>query len=73
MQINFKTSAAGSVKVNILDENRKPIDGYSSQLLIGDNTDRTVQFQQDLSALNGKTVTVEFILCDAEIYSFIFQ
>ena len=73
MQINFKTSAAGSVKVNILDENRKPIDGYSSQLLIGDNTDRTVQFQQDLSALNGKTVTLEFILCDAEIYSFIFQ
>ena len=73
LYINFKTSAAGSVKVNILDENGKALDGYSSALLIGDNTDRQVIFENDLSQLNGTNVVIEFVLTDAEVYSFKFQ
>jgi len=73
MYVNFKTSAAGNVKINILDENGKKIEGYSSAVLIGDNTDRKVVFEKDLSLLNGRNVAVEFVLTDAEIYSFVFQ
>lgn len=73
MYVNFKTSAAGNIKINILDESGKLIEGYSSAALIGDNTDRKVVFENDLLQLNGKNVAVEFVLTDAEIYSFVFQ
>ena len=73
MYVNFKTSAAGSVKVNILDENGRQIEGYSSAVLVGDNTDRKVLFENDLSQLKGRNIAVEFVLTDAEIYSFVFQ
>lgn len=72
MYINFKTSAAGSVIVDILDENGNKLDGYSAKL-IGDNTDRKVIFDNDLSRLSGKNIKIQFTLNDAEIYSFKFQ
>ncbi len=70
--VNFKTSAAGSVKVNMLDENGKAIEGYTA-LLKGDNTDRKVVFEKDLAQLTGKNVKLEFVLSDGEIYSFKFE
>ena len=70
--VNFKTSAAGSVTINMLDENGKKIDGCTA-VLVGDNTDRVVSFEKDLGQLNGTAVSLEFTLCDAEIYSFKFQ
>jgi len=73
MLLNFRTSAAGSVTVNILDETGNLIDGYASGVLIGDNTDRQVLFAKDLSQLNGRKVVVEFVLKDAEIFSFKFR
>lgn len=73
MQLNFKTSAAGSIQVCILDENGNTIEGYTSQPLVGDNTDRVVSFEKELSELNGVPVILQFTMCDAEIYSFVFQ
>lgn len=72
MQVNFKTSAAGSLQIRILDESGNPIEGYTTEKLIGDNTDRTVTFKNNLTALNGQTVKIEFTLSDAELYAFKF-
>ncbi len=70
--INFATSAAGSVTVNILDENDSPLQGFTARL-IGDNTDREVVFEGDLSQLAGRTVKLQFVLSDSQIYSFKFE
>lgn len=71
--LNFKTSAAGSIEVSILNENGDSIEGYSSGKLIGDQTDREIVFDKSLSELNGTPVILQFTLSDAELYSFKFQ
>lgn len=73
MLVNFKTSGAGSVTINIFDEEGSVIEGYTSLPLIGDSTDRKVIFEKDISRPCGKNVRIEFVLKDAEIYSFKFQ
>lgn len=71
--LNFKTSAAGSIRVSILDIDGNPLSGYESGKLIGDSTDRKISFENDLSKLNGTPIVLQFTMSDAEIYSFAFQ
>ena len=73
LSVNFKTSAFGSLRIKICDENGKAIEGYDSRNLFGDSVDRPVDFEKDLSALSGKTVRLEIFLSDCDLYSFIFQ
>lgn len=73
MKINFASSCAGGVDIAICDENGSPIDGYMSYTIFGDSTDRTVEFDKPLSALNGKAVTLRIKLCDTHLYSFVFE
>ncbi len=73
LQVNFRTSAAGSLQINLLDETGQPLEGYRSGTLLGDDTDRRVVFEKDLAPLNGVPVIMEFVLSDAEVYSFRFQ
>lgn len=70
--VNFRTSAAGSVQVQLLDESGSPIPGYTSSKLVGDRVDRAISFENSLEALSGKTVRLQFLLSDAEVYSFKF-
>lgn len=74
MEINFKTSAMGSVYVNLLDENANRIPEFEGIELFGDSTCRIVYFKSgcDVSRLAGKPVRVAFQLKDAHIYSFRF-
>ena len=74
LEMNFKTSAMGSVYVNILDEDGNVISGFKGIEHFGDNTACPVCFETgyDVSSLSGKTVRLEFILKDAHIYSFQF-
>ena len=78
LQLNFSTSAAGSIWVEIQDEAGRAIPGYSledSQVVYGDALERTVTWKNgaDLSALQGRPVRLRFVLEDADLYSFQFK
>ena len=76
--INFSTSAAGYVKVVILDPDGSPVDGFGPENateLIGNEIAKTVTWKDggDLSALSGKPVKLKFMMKDADLYSFKFE
>ncbi|MBD3182742.1 hypothetical protein GF312_10645 [Candidatus Poribacteria bacterium] len=76
--INYSTSAAGSVKVEILDENGAPIPGFTMDKcpeIFGDEIEKVVEWENDpdLSSLAGKVIHLKFALKDADIYSLRFK
>lgn len=76
--INFATSAAGSVWVELQDAKGQPISGYTlddSAELIGDFIERTVRWTggSDVSALAGQPVRLRFKMKDADLYSIQFR
>jgi len=78
LELNYSTSAAGSIRVEILNESGTPIDGYSlddCDGLIGDEISGYVSWQgsTDLSKISGKPVRVRFVMNDADIYSLRFE
>jgi hypothetical protein len=74
LELNFATSAAGSVRVEILRADGKPIDGLAGSEIFGDTIAGTVKWknEQNLSSLSGKPVRLRFELKDADLYSFRF-
>lgn len=78
LNINFSSSAAGDIKVEIQDEEGKPISGLSlddCDTIFGDALERVVTWQgnNDLSSLEGKSVRLRFVLRDADLYSLKFR
>lgn len=78
LQMNFATSAAGEVKVEILDKNNKPIKGFAledAESMFGDAIERTVYWKKgaDLRSLKGKEIKLRFVMKDADLYSFRFR
>ena len=78
LELNYSTSAAGSIRVEILDESGTPIDGYGiddCDGLIGDEISGYVSWKgsTDLSKISGKPVRVRFVMNDADIYSLRFE
>ena len=73
MEINFATSALGSVRVELCDLNGDVIEGYDSGNLFGDSLDRPVEFEKSLKELNGQEIKIKFTLKDADLYSFKFN
>lgn len=78
LEMNFSTSAAGGVRVEIQDAGGKPIDGYALDdcpEIIGDQLDRTVAWKSgsDVSRLAGKPIRLRFVLKDADLYSIRFR
>jgi hypothetical protein len=77
LAINYSTSAAGSVRVELQDEAGAPIPGYGAQdcrELIGDEIERVVAWEggRAVGALSGKAVRLRFVMRDADVYSFRF-
>jgi hypothetical protein len=77
LEINFSTSAAGAVFIELLDEKGGKIPGFSKeecQEIIGNELARTVYWNKstDVSSLSGKSVRMKVYLKDADIYSFRF-
>ncbi|MGC9317266.1 MAG: hypothetical protein ACP5KN_04430 [Armatimonadota bacterium] len=77
LEINFATSAGGSVKVELQSADGEPIEGYTSSdcaEILGDELSRTVQWGEraDVSPLAGQPVRIRFELRDADVYSFRF-
>lgn len=74
LSINFSTSAAGGIKVEIQDAGGKPIPGFTladSREQIGNEVNRTVTWKgkKDLKALSGKPIRLRFVMKDADLYS----
>lgn len=77
LEINFATSAAGGIRVEIQDLDGKPIRGYAlsdCHEIIGDEIARTVHWSggADVSALAGKPLRLRFWVKEADLYSFRF-
>jgi len=78
LEINYSTSAAGAIRMEIQDEDRNPIPGYTiedCQEIIGNEISRIVSWggKTDVNNLLGKPVRLRIFLKDADLYSFKFN
>lgn len=78
LSLNMATSAAGSIKIEIQDEQGNPLPGFTIDECLpvfGDTIERTVEWKNGsgVSSLIGKTIRLRFVLEDADLYSFQFQ
>ncbi|OPZ93337.1 MAG: hypothetical protein BWY73_00371 [candidate division TA06 bacterium ADurb.Bin417] len=76
--LNYATSAAGRVRVEIQDQAGKPLPGFALEdcpEIYGDQLERPVAWKGggDLSALAGRPVRLRFQLQDADLYSIRFR
>lgn len=74
LEINYSTSAAGQVLVELQDAEGKPIPGYTLEDCVpiyGDHIARTVEWKNgaDVSALAGRPIRLRFVMSDADLYS----
>ena len=76
--LNYSTSAAGSLRIEIQDANGAPLSGLrldDCPAIIGDEIERHVEWKQktDLGALQGKPVRLRFVMTECDLYSFRFR
>jgi len=74
LSINYATSAAGGLNVEIQTPDGEPIEGFAladCPEIIGDRIEQTVRWKggDDVSQLAGKPVRLRFVLRDADLYS----
>ena len=77
LQLNFSTSAAGSLRVEIQTAEGQPIPDFAladTAELFGDEINRTYSWRSgaDVSSLAGKPVRLRFVIRDGDLYSFRF-
>ena len=77
LEINYATSAAGRIRVELQDEAGTALPGFGTgecDELIGDEIARTVTWHGSgsVAALAGRPVRIRFELRDADVYSFRF-
>jgi hypothetical protein len=74
LEMNFSTSAAGSIQVDIQDASGKPIPGFALEdcpEIYGDRIRQVVGWKQgsDVSTLAGKPIRLRFVMKDADLYA----
>jgi hypothetical protein len=72
--INYETSAAGSVRVELQDDEGRPLPGFALDdcpAIFGNEIQHIVAWKSgaDLTGLAGKPVKLRFALLDADVYS----
>ncbi len=77
LELNFSSSAAGGIRIEIQDTSGKAIPGFSLDdcpPVFGDSTERIVAWKggSDLAALAGKPVRLRFEIKDADLYAYRF-
>jgi hypothetical protein len=75
--LNYATSAAGNLRVELQDSTGQPIPGFSladADELFGDTIDQTAAWNNstDVSRLAGQEVRLYFVLRDGDLFSFQF-
>ena len=78
LEINFDTSAAGSIRVELQDPSGRPLPGFvheDCEEILGNEISRVVRWRnrEDLGALAGKPIRLRFVMKDADLYSLRFQ
>ncbi len=78
LSLNFATSAAGSVRVEIQDAHGAPLEGFAladSEELIGNLLDRTARWngQSVVGHLAGTPVRLRFVMKDADLFALQFR
>lgn len=78
LYLNYATSAAGSIWVELLDGDGVVIPGYEADKcfeIIGNQVERAVAWNgsTDISALAGTPVRVRFVMKDADLYAIQFK
>jgi len=78
LELNIDAAGGGSVRVELLDENREPIKGFGKDeaIPIARNSVRMPvvwKGNPDLSALAGRTVRMRFHMTNASLYAFQFK
>ncbi len=76
--VNYSTSAAGSLRVEIQDAGGMPVPGFGladCPLVVGDAIAQPVKWQNgpDLASLAGKPVRLRFEMQECDLYSFRFR
>ena len=73
LHLNYSTSAAGSVQVEVQDGSGRAVAGLgldNMEPLFGDELDAAVKWRGgDLGALAGKPVRLRFVLKDADLFA----
>lgn len=77
LRLNFSTSAAGVLRVELQDAAGRPLPGFAApdcDEVFGDAVDRPVSWKNstDVSKLAGTPVRLRFLLKDADLYAFRF-
>lgn len=78
LTLNYRTSAAGSVRVELQTPEGLPLPGYTlgdCPEIIGDEIERSVAWRRtaDVSALAGHPVRLRFVLKDADLFALRFN
>ena len=78
LTLNFSTSAAGSIRVELQDSAGTPLEGFSlddSSVVFGDELEREVRWRgdPDLSSLAGRPLRLRFVLQDADLFALRFR
>ena len=78
LTLNFSTSAAGSIRVELQDSAGTPLEGFGlddSSVVFGDELEREVRWRgdPDLSSLAGRPVRLRFALEDADLFALRFR
>jgi hypothetical protein len=76
--LNYATSAAGSIRIEIQDADGKALPGYTlaeAPETFGDKIDAPFAWKRgsDVSALAGRPIRMRFVLKDADLYAWQFQ
>ena len=78
LTMNYATSAAGSIRVEIQDASGQPVEGFAladCPEIFGDQIERVVAWKggSDVIQLAGKAIRLRFVLKDADLYSVRFE
>lgn len=78
LAVNFATSAAGGIRVEVQDEAGRPLPGFGLEEAvesIGNEIERAVAWRgaPDLGALAGRSVRLRIVLKDASLYALRFR
>jgi hypothetical protein len=78
LMLNMATSAAGSIRVEVQDEQGRPLDGFrltDATNLVGDQLDRVVSWKggDSVASLAGVAVRLRFVMQDADLFALQFR
>ena len=78
LKINYSTSAAGNILVEVQDGKGRAIEGFelaNSATMFGDDIGEKVTWNgsPDISKIAGKPIKLRFAMRDADLFSFRFQ